>query len=85
MALIAFLKNADTRTAALNGDYSVGNWLLRFCSLSESPKGARNVAENRPYSIQSVDPLKSLYETHMKDDSFMELLMIQETGGVSYG
>jgi integrase len=75
MALIAFLKNADTRVAALKGDCTVGNWLRPFCSIAESPKGARNVAENRPYSEQSVDRLKSLYETHMKDDPFMELLM----------
>jgi hypothetical protein len=51
------------------------NWLRLFCSVTESPKGERNVAENRPYSEQSVDRLKSLYETHMKDDPFMELLM----------
>jgi integrase len=75
LALIAFLKNADLRASILNDDCSVGNWLRRFCSMSESPKGARNVAENRPYSVQSVDRLKSLYETHMKDDPFMELLM----------
>jgi integrase len=75
LAPIAFLKNADTRAAALRGDYPVGNWLRLFCSVTESPKGTRNVAENRPYSEQSVDRLKSLYETHMQNDPFMELLM----------
>jgi hypothetical protein len=75
LALIAFLKNADTRATTLKGDSLAGNWLRLFCSITESPKGARNVAENRPYSEQSVDRLKSLYEIHMKDDPFMELLM----------
>jgi hypothetical protein len=58
LALIAFLKNADSQAAALSGDSLVGSWLRRFCSITESPKGARNVAENRPYSVQSVDRLK---------------------------
>jgi integrase len=74
-ALIALLKNTDPRDAALKGDRAVGKWLRLFCTIAESPKGARNIAENRPYSEQSVDRLKSLYETHMKDDPFMDLLM----------
>ncbi|MDR1249945.1 MAG: hypothetical protein LBK63_11650, partial [Treponema sp.] len=74
-ALIALLKNTDARDAALKGDRAVGKWLRLFCTIAESPKGTRNIAENRPYSEQSVDRLKSLYETHMKDDPFMDLLM----------
>jgi hypothetical protein len=42
--------------------------LKLFCSITESPKGARTVAENRLYSEQSADRLKTLYETRMKDD-----------------
>jgi len=52
-ALIAFLKDPCAATAKKN-DYSVGEWLRLFTSITESPKGARNVAENNPYSEQSV-------------------------------
>jgi hypothetical protein len=75
LALISFLKSSNTLAAAAKEDCSFGSWIRLFCSITESPKGARNVAENRPYSIQSVDRLKSLYETHMRDDPFMDLLM----------
>jgi integrase len=73
LALISFLK--DSGAAVKKEDTPVGEWLRLFCSITESPKGARNVAENRPYSEQSVDRLKTLYEIHMKDDPFMELPM----------
>jgi len=75
MALIAFLKNGEP--VQKKGDYSVGDWLRLFTSITESPKGARNIAENNPYSEHSVDRLKGLYEVHMKDDPFMKLPMTE--------
>jgi len=74
LALISFLKNAGVVTVQ-KGDYAVGEWLKLFTSVTTSPKGARNIAKNRPYSEGSVDRLKLLYDVHMKDDPFMELLM----------
>jgi len=73
MALIAFLKNAGV--AIQKKDYMVGDWLRLFTSISDSPKGARNIAENSPYSEQSVDRLRGIYDVHMKNDPFMELPM----------
>jgi integrase/recombinase XerD len=73
-ALIQYLKNTDSRHVPRE-EMKVGSWLRKFTSMEESPKGFRNVAENRPYSVQSVERLKSLYDTHMKDDPFMELLI----------
>jgi integrase len=73
MILITFLKNAGTPIS--KSDFLVGDWLRLFTSITESPKGARNIAENNPYSEQSVDRLKGLYDVHMKDDRFMKLLM----------
>jgi integrase len=73
MALIAFLKNAGTPVKKT--DFFVGDWLRLFTSITESPKGARNIAGNNPYSEQSVDRLKGIYEAHMKGDPFMKLLM----------
>jgi integrase/recombinase XerD len=73
IALIAFLKNAGT--VVKKNDYLVGDWLRLFTSITDSPKGARNIAENNPYSEQSVDRLKGIYEVHMKNDPFMELPM----------
>jgi len=72
--LINFLKNTDAVPLPKN-DYSVGDWLKLFTSVEGSPKGARNIAENNPYSEHSVDRLKGLYEVHMKNDPFMKLLM----------
>jgi integrase len=72
-ALIAFLKNNGT--AAPKGDYVVGDWLRLFTSITDSPKAARNVSENTPYSDHSVDRLKGLYDVHMVGDPFLDLLM----------
>jgi len=72
-ALIAFFKNAGV--AVKKDNATVGGWLRLFTSITESPKGARKIAENRPYSEHSIDRLKGLYEVHMKGDPFMELLM----------
>jgi hypothetical protein len=63
LALIAFLKNTDARTATVKDDCPVGDWLRLFTSITESPNGECNLEENRPYSVQSVDRLKSLYDT----------------------
>lgn len=71
-ALIACLKNTSQ---AQKSDYHVGDWLRLFTSVSESPKGARKIAENNPYSEHSIDRLKGIYDLHMKDDPFMKLLM----------
>jgi integrase/recombinase XerD len=73
LALIDFLKSAGI--APQKGKILVGEWLRLFTSMAESPKGARNIAENRPYSVQSIDRLKSIYDTHLKNDIFMGLLM----------
>ncbi|MDR2717690.1 MAG: site-specific integrase [Treponema sp.] len=73
MVLIAFLKSAGT--SVQKRDFLVGDWLRLFTSLADSPKGARNIAENNSYSEQSIDRLKGIYEVHMKDDPFMKLLM----------
>ena len=72
--LVAFLKNG-TGVIEKRDDPRVGEWLRLFTSMEESPRGARLIAKNRPYSEHSVDRLKGLYEVHMKDDPFMELLM----------
>ena len=76
MALIAFLKNGRivASTPTLKDSLRVGEWLRQFTSITESPKGARLVAENRPYSAGSVDRLKTLYN-HMNGDPFLDLLM----------
>jgi integrase len=74
MALIAFLKNVDGR-ALKKSNIRVGEWLQKFTSMTESPKAARLISKNRPYSVHSVDRLKGLYDVHMKDDPFMDILM----------
>jgi integrase/recombinase XerD len=74
MALIAFLKNAGGAPAKKDS-IRVGEWLRLFTSAETSPKGARLIAKNRPYSVHSVDRLRGLYEAHMKDDPFMDMLM----------
>ena len=73
MALISFLKNSGVTVK--KDDPLVGDWLRLFTSITDSPKGARKIAENRPYSEHSIDRLKGLYDVHMKGDPFMELLM----------
>jgi integrase len=74
-ALVNFLMNSGTVTPVKKKDYAVGEWLRLFTSVTESPKGARNVAENNPYSEHSVDRLKGIFDVHMKSDPFMKLSM----------
>jgi integrase len=84
LALIAFLKNGSG--VVHDSDVSVGEWLRRFTSIAESPKGARLIAENSPYSQQSVDRLKGIYEVHMKGDPFMSLQMadVEESDALAF-
>jgi integrase len=74
MALINLLKG-DNSKAIRKDSVTVGAWLRLFTSVDTSPKAARLVNKNRPYSDGSVDRLKGLYDVHMKDDPFMCVLM----------
>jgi hypothetical protein len=60
LALIAFPKGSGA--AVKKEDTPVGEWLRLFCSITESPKGAHSVTENRTYSNQSADRLKTFYK-----------------------
>jgi integrase len=73
-ALIAFFENENPHPSR-KCDIRIGEWIKKFTSITESPKAARLIAKNRPYSIGSLDRLKGLYEFHMKDDPFMNMLM----------
>lgn len=74
MALITFLKNDEPRQTK-KCNITVGEWIKKFTSITESPKAARLMSKNRPYSDGSVERLKGLYDVHMKSDPFMDTLM----------
>jgi len=75
VALIAFLKNETEPKPIKKCNISVGDWMKKFTSVTESPKAARLMSKNRPYSDSSVDRLKGLYEVHMVGDPFMAMQM----------
>jgi integrase len=64
VALIGFLKNSGQPAHIPTDNITVGAWLEKFTAIEGNPRPARNVAKNRPYSPQSVDRLKGLYENH---------------------
>ncbi|MDR2608186.1 MAG: site-specific integrase [Treponema sp.] len=76
-ALIEYLKRTGEPVRISTQKITVGAWLEKFIQLDGNPRAARNLAKNRPYSPQSVNRLKGLYENHMKDDPFMNVLMVE--------
>jgi len=74
LALIAYLKNGESKPTR-KCEITVGEWMKKFTSITESPKAARLMSKNRPYSDGSVDRLRGLYDVHIKSDTFMEMLM----------
>ncbi|MDR1324902.1 MAG: tyrosine-type recombinase/integrase [Treponema sp.] len=74
LALIAYLKNNQT-VPVVKSDVTVGQWLELFTALETSPRAARNVARNRPNSIDTIADYESYYRLHVKDDAFSDLKM----------
>lgn len=73
--LIEFLKNAEEPKQLKKCNITVVDWIKKFTSITESPKAARLMSKNRPYSDGSVERLKGLYEVHMVGDLFMAMQM----------
>ena len=75
LALVSFLKKPQAAIKAVTEQITVGEWLKKFTSIEESPKAARNVAKNRPYSVNTIIRYEGLYRVYIQGDLFSELLM----------
>ncbi|MDR1325600.1 MAG: hypothetical protein LBK00_06155 [Treponema sp.] len=53
LALIAYLKN-NQAAPAVKSDVTVGQWIELFTAPETSPRAARNMARNRPNSIDTI-------------------------------
>jgi hypothetical protein len=67
-ALIEFLKNALEPVPTCNDRITVKDWMEKFTHIEGNPRGARNMAENRPYSVNTIKRYECLYRLYLKDD-----------------
>jgi len=77
LALVELLKNAEA-PVVLRGSpekITVGDWLKKFTVAEESPRAARLLAKNRPYSVNTLIRYEILYRLHIREDPFARLLM----------
>jgi integrase/recombinase XerD len=77
-AFIEYLKKAEEPVQVATDRITVGAWMEKFTRMAGNPRGARIVAENRPYSINTIIRYECLYRVWIKDDPISKLLM-QET------
>ncbi|MDR1176937.1 MAG: site-specific integrase [Treponema sp.] len=74
-ALIEFLKKAQKPDRVPTERITVGVWLEKFTKIEESPKAARLLAENTPYSIDTIYGYACFFRSHLKGDPFLALKM----------
>jgi hypothetical protein len=74
-ALIEFLKSAAKPARASTDNIRVGAWLEKFTSIEGNPRAARNIAKNRPYSVNTIIRYEGLYRLYAKDAPFSRSLM----------
>jgi len=80
IALIGYLKklNEEGRGQRITTDeITVGAWIEKFTTIETSPRTGINASRNRPYSPDTINNYKSYYETHIKEDLFTKLKMIE--------
>jgi len=76
-ALIIFLKKSiESENNDSNSDITVAYWLKLFTSLENNPRSQKLMSAGSPYSPQTIKNYKSLFETHLKDDPFMDVKMV---------
>jgi len=70
--LIEYLKKQTVKNKVNLKNISVGDWLSKFISLDDNPRGARLVAEGMPYSPDTIEIYRIRFNRYMKGDLFME-------------
>jgi hypothetical protein len=86
LALIEFLKNTAEPVSLLSDTIRVGAWLEKFVSLEGNLRTARNVAKNRPYSLNTIIRYAGLYNCYIKGETFTQLLMneVEESDAMEF-
>jgi integrase len=77
-ALVAHLRKKQEEGYALRAavaDITVGEWIEKFINIETSPRTGLNAAENKPYSLNTLDGYKSYYDCHIKNDPVCKLKM----------
>jgi hypothetical protein len=74
-ALIQLMLNDTAKNIAPSDTIIVGGWLEKFTVMAGNPRGARNVAKNRPFSQKTIEGYECYYRVHLKNDPMMDLKM----------
>ncbi|MHB9292515.1 hypothetical protein Holit_01613 [Hollandina sp. SP2] len=72
-ALIEYLKKADEPVRILTDTILIGAWLKKFTCIEGNPRSARNIAKNRPYSVNTITRYEGHYRIYIKDDPFAKI------------
>lgn len=85
-ALIEFLKKATEPVHISTDRITVKDWMEKFTRIEGNPRGARNLAENRPYSVNTIKRYECLYRLYLKDDPFCKLHMseVEESDALEF-
>lgn len=73
--LIEYLKKPDSPDRVKSVDIDAGAWLKKFTVAEGNPRGARNMAKNRPYSIKTLKGYECYFNTHLQSDKLMSVKM----------
>jgi integrase len=74
-ALIEYLRGHEEAVPLVKRGTPVGDWMRLFLDEKTSPRAARLVGKNRPYSPQTIYEYQSLFNNHLDGDPFLELSM----------
>ncbi|ULQ59210.1 site-specific integrase [Brucepastera parasyntrophica] len=73
-ALIDFLRK-ETAPEISTDKITADEWIKKFLSVETSPRAARLISENRPYSPKTIRGYNSIYKNHLAGDPFLKIKM----------
>jgi len=79
-ALIQHLKKKNEDGSAMRLktiDITVADWIEKFINIETSPRTGLNAAENKPYSLNTLDAYKNYFNCHIKNDPICKLKMAE--------
>lgn len=72
-ALIEYLKKAEDPVRVPTDNILIGAWLEKFTRIEGNPRAARNIAKNRPYSVNTIIRYEGFYRVYIKGDPFTHI------------
>lgn len=75
LALIEYLRRGTGLSAV--GGPTVGSWMRLFLAEKTSPRAARLIAANRPYSPDTIAHYRDTFDVHIEGDRLLDIPMAE--------